>query len=618
VSSRAFVDVLLRAVSLVCFAGCLALLYSAAYSGAVASAGVLVLIALAAWNPYASVLVTVALSPIANYALGLTWALPGNFAETLVLATCSGVLLRRAVTGERWNVGEAAIPAVFLAVTVIASVIVQLSVIRAQLSPAGFDTALVQTAGTYQYEPSAIANLVRPAAWLLEGLLLFTIILAWQRTPGASLGILRMFVAGACGAAALNLTRVLAAALRSETPGDALLSLLRSVRFGVPFSDVNAVGSYFVLALGAAVGLAAAARGWARGGYSFAALLAAMATWTSGSRTAVLAALSTLTIPILLRPGRARAIRVGIAVCAAAAILLVSFPNPIIGRTAAIALIIRAEMARTAMRLLSLDPVFGIGIGQFYTRSAEFIRDPRVLAIYARENAHNNFLQILAELGFVGFAAFMWLLWIAGRDIFARLRAGDVSPAHTGAAVGLVAFLVTCLGGHPLLTSEVAFAFWAVLGAAATPRPLTLSRRVPQRIAAAAVVAIGLTIPYRVLHAVSETDLEHRGYGVTPWSFDQGGNRYRRMEHEATLFVPRDARSIELPYRLESDGPPVILDLSLRGYPADRLTVHDTTWHTYRFILRARSDDPRFLPLTLKAVEGNVHNVLLGKITARP
>ena len=65
------------------------------------------------------------------------------------------------------------------------------------------------------------------------------------------------------------------------------------------------------------------------------------------------------------------------------------------------------------------SPSFGVGIGRYYSRSGEF-SSPELLESFPpaiHENAHNNFLQILAELGVVGFAVVMWLLWSAARYV---------------------------------------------------------------------------------------------------------------------------------------------------------------------------------------------------------
>ena len=75
-------------------------------------------------------------------------------------------------------------------------------------------------------------------------------------------------------------------------------------------------------------------------------------------------------------------------------------------RSAITAANVRWELARTSLRMTASNPAFGVGIGRFYSRSGEF-SSPELLESFPpaiHENAHNNFLQILAELGIVGFA----------------------------------------------------------------------------------------------------------------------------------------------------------------------------------------------------------------------
>jgi O-antigen ligase len=110
--------------------------------------------------------------------------------------------------------------------------------------------------------------------------------------------------------------------------------------------------------------------------------------------------------------------------------------------------------------------VFGVGVGAFFERSAEYVT-PAFRTIVPRENAHNNFLQVLAELGIVGFVPFVWVLGAVAWSVVRSWRTGRLSAAAVGGAAGLAAFVMTWLSGHPLLIFEVATAFWLVLGTVA-------------------------------------------------------------------------------------------------------------------------------------------------------
>jgi len=616
---RVLADTPARFGSLLAWLACATLLYSTVLSSVSAGVALVALSALTTYAPVAGVLVTAALIPIVGSAFAAFTGQGGEWAEAIVLATIAGFMLRRTAGLERWPSGGAAHWAAVFAAAVIASAIVQLAVIRVQLSPPQFWTWLGDLARAYLQGPVEVGNPVRPALLLLEGVSIVMIVAVLRREADTPERVLHMFVAGACGAAALNLTRVVTVLLRSDAPGAALAALLRSVRISVPFVDVNAAGSFFALAVGVAAGFAAATAGRTRALWLGATLLCTAALVTTGSRTAILAAFLSVVLATLLRLGRVRALRFALLACATGALAVAVLPNPLAGRNTADALNMRAELARAAGRMVVARPFFGVGVGQFYSRSGEFIHRPEGRPMYARENAHNNFLQIMGELGLVGVTAFVMMLFCIARPAVTELRAQHASPAIVGATVGLGAFLLTCLAGHPLLISEVAFAFWIVVGAAAASVPASAAASpVPRRLVLAAAIIVAITIPSRMASAIGETNLEHLGWGLSRWTSDSEGNRYRRMEGPVVLFVAHDARVAELPYRLDTAGPPVVLDVTLRGERAERIRVTETSWRIYRFIIDPRDGDPRFLPMTLTASSGDPSRVLLGKIDVHP
>ena len=125
------------------------------------------------------------------------------------------------------------------------------------------------------------------------------------------------------------------------------------------------------------------------------------------------------------------------------------------------------------MSLLAFDmtrdhPAFGVGIGNFRSVSRHYVTDeyPQLRRWAPRgQNAHNNFLQILGELGIPGLLAFLWLVVpVARRWRWEPASAADTVVYASAMAAGLATFLISALFGHPLLIPQVAAAFFLVLG----------------------------------------------------------------------------------------------------------------------------------------------------------
>jgi O-antigen ligase len=258
-------------------------------------------------------------------------------------------------------------------------------------------------------------------------MLLLAVIIAIQRDSALADRLGRMLVVGAAGAAALNVQRVVAAAIRTDEPLSSFARIFGTVRVNIHYADLNAAGSYFALILPVAVALFVA-RPTRAVGWGLAAALIAAALWLTGARAAIAASVSVLlatSILLALRRSRAfRALPVGLALLGSCAVLLAA-PAQIFRGNAREALMLRAELTRTSMRMFKNDPVFGVGVGGYYYRSGAFMSE-RLRTYYSRENAHNQFLQVLAELGLTGFVPFVWTLLAAGVR-GARTRSGALS-----------------------------------------------------------------------------------------------------------------------------------------------------------------------------------------------
>jgi O-antigen ligase len=112
----------------------------------------------------------------------------------------------------------------------------------------------------------------------------------------------------------------------------------------------------------------------------------------------------------------------------------------------------RESLWSVATHVVRDHPVAGVGAGNFVIAEPEYaFRDinlPRVDLVVRPELAHNSYLQVLAELGFVGLAAF---LSVIGGSLLAALRAArafamsgdrELDLLSRGFLVGTIAMVV--------------------------------------------------------------------------------------------------------------------------------------------------------------------------------
>ncbi len=589
---------------------------------------------LAALNPPAGLVVVAASTPVAMYALrrwnpGVAWA------EVFVVLFAAGWFVRR-LTGGRGDPSlppALRVPVWLFAAVVLASTIVQMSVDRARLGWPEFAAWMLRYF-TRDFFVSGSDRYLHAAAFFLEGLLLFAVA---ARAAAAS-GRKARRVAGAlavagAAAAALNLHELIASARRFDAFWGMLWQHIATARLNVHYADVNAAGSAFALLLFVSAGVAAArsaSRWWAG-----VVLLTTLGLWMSGSRTALMACPMALTGMAALaarqRAGRRGRIAAGLgaAILLAAVVAVVYAPTRGNQQSSSVATQVRVEMAHTTARMVRERPLFGIGLGQFYQRSGEF-SSPALLAIFPRaqhENAHNNFLQILGETGVVGLGVFLWLLAAALRrgaaavgnsrdDVLApgAVRTTRADALGWGTLAGATVFLLTCLGGHPLLTREAAYAFWIVLGLAtglglsrAAPAPLPLWLK---GLAALVVVSLVGSIPWQVAAAKAHADFEHLGIGVSEhWETSDDGVRYRGATTTAALFVPGETA---FRFSVQQWSAQVErLELRLDGRVADIVTLPPRQWVDVTIQARSIRPDARFSRLDLRILDAGERAVTI-------
>lgn len=554
--------------------------------------------------------------PIASW-LGRQWAPGVAWPETLAVAFCAGYCARGARLPRRDAPPspDALTPPLAVAVAVIvASLVLQVMVDAWRFGEASTLADIRRLLQSAYFLSAGAADPIDAAMRLLESLILFrAAVTVTRRVPEFSTRLIVWLAIGASAAAALNLVRLWEGAARMEAPLAAFVRYLRTFRLNVHYADVNAAGSYFVAMLFVALGLACAPK---RRAWALAVALIASSLWLSGSRMAYVAGVIAILLPVIVFSARITRVGVRGTVLTAAALALAilagaaAYAIPARGNQQSpfTAFKVRWELALTSFRMTSGNPLFGVGIGRYYSRSGEF-SSPELLRLFPpaiHENAHNNYLQLLAELGIVGFAAIAWLLVTAARLATRLIRAAPRDPIRWGLVLGALAFMLTWLGSHPLLIDEPALMFWIVLGAicgwgevgavpAATARSFSL--------AAALAIATAISVPVRFVQQRADFDLNHRGVGLSPWQDAVDGVRYRLAQAASSVFVPSDARMVVVPLRAAPSRPDLRVELLLDGRPADVVTVSSERWQLLRIQIPQERRAPRFHRLELK-VEG--------------
>jgi hypothetical protein len=302
------------------------------------------------------------------------------------------------------------------------------------------------------------------AMLLLEGMALLVYSAHCCRTqPQIVPRLVRMLVIGAVAAALFNAWFLVHELIETGEPGARFAEFLLMQRWSAHVGDVNAAGSFFAMGAIAAFGLMRTSTAH-RSRWAMAGLITGTALWMTRSRTALAAALvvGLFSFARLIARRSLPAVRlaaIGV-VATAAAVTAFSGQSVLSQAAASTAVRIRWMFLETTSRMLQAHPLFGVGIGQYLRWSGHF-SSPELRAFYPRENAHNNFAQIAGELGLAGFAAFVAVLAVS---LLGPGRSRRGYPEAMPMLAGVAAFIVSWLGGHPLLVPEVAYPFWLALG----------------------------------------------------------------------------------------------------------------------------------------------------------
>lgn len=549
-----------------------------------------------------------ALLPVAQYVAVQRWSGQVVWAEALACAALAGLALDACRGGPAVPRALAAPAAVFGAI-VMASLAASLRVLALRGGPA-FWPVLTTTVSRSYFTDRSLTS-VHAGLLLLEGTLLFAHAARLGTEPGMLRRVTSATALGSAAAAACTLDRLIEAAARATAPfWTSLVDLAGRLRWNVHYTDFNAAGSYYALAVLAAAALAVSSTGARRAIWTGCAVLASLALWLTSSRIALLAVpaatAGALILPLAIR-GRRQAVIAATATAAACVALALAgllLPQRGIQQSSLLAADVRLGLIQTGIEMIRAYPAYGIGLGEFQRRSGEF-SSPDLIAkfpVAVHENAHNNVVQVAAETGIPGGLAFAWTIAVAllatgwratrSRDRFLQL-----------VFAALVAFALTALAGHPLLVPEAAFAFWVLAGAAGGAafgvRPAAPRERRTTLLIGAALALIVITLPLRLRAATEDANLDHVGYGVSGWHLSPDGIRYREASGRATMYVPAGAYKFSVSLR-GADARP--LEVSVDGRTADVRVLLPDRWTDIVVPARTVPSEARFRRMDLRTV----------------
>ncbi|MGA7945009.1 MAG: O-antigen ligase family protein [Candidatus Sulfotelmatobacter sp.] len=152
-------------------------------------------------------------------------------------------------------------------------------------------------------------------------------------------------------------------------------------------------------------------RGGKRALVAFCAVLMASTIFLSGSRGGMLAFVLEMVLFAALTLGKRRSPRIALgsmAVCVLVLAFLVFLgKGQVLGRLGDLSPGARLDMTKDSLRMFSMRPIWGWGLGTFPTVY------PSYRSFYTNlfvNEAHNDYAQLLVETGLLGFALMLWFL----------------------------------------------------------------------------------------------------------------------------------------------------------------------------------------------------------------
>jgi O-antigen ligase len=237
-----------------------------------------------------------------------------------------------------------------------------------------------------------------------------------------------------------------------------LLPLLKPAQGFAQFINKNHFAYLMEMAFGLGAGLVIVQTSKQRLFYLALLLPITLGLLVSNSRGGIIALLAQVVIAALLLMKRS-ALRIAFAAVLIAGVFLVAALSDLsLNAAAANEGASRYDIWRATLKLFAAHPLLGIGLGAYWIGITAHHEASGVLV---PQEAHNDYLELLASGGVVGFAIGVWFLVSVIRNVREHLwsNAGFVRAARIGAFLGIAGVAVHSLldFGLHLMSNAVVF-----------------------------------------------------------------------------------------------------------------------------------------------------------------
>jgi O-antigen ligase len=252
----------------------------------------------------------------------------------------------------------------------------------------------------------------------------------------------------------------------------AILNVSLAARFAFPLDHANTAGYLFSMSIPLCLALVLSREQWLRSLAVTSASSQLGALILTFSRTAWIASCSAL---VSISLGEKR-LRMTVAVLGAFALGALGVSSELRERVGSLTraaedprVVWRADVFANAISVGLDKPVLGNGYGRDHLRAALKEKHPEFTARRYVGHSHNLYAELIAGVGPLGLAVFLWAVTAAGIRLFCgTIATREVSDKERYADLGLlgslIAFVVAAMGDIPFYHHETRIFFFSLFG----------------------------------------------------------------------------------------------------------------------------------------------------------